>query len=112
MEIAFTTKELRDLCHDEVTLDTRLNAFAAEVLKIRLADLCAAEWIGEVLAGQPKQGQWKNSECYFFELDDKIVLVLIPNHLKQRVNHDGKTDWTKIQRVKVVYLGERNDLLS
>lgn len=112
MEIAFTTEELRDICHDEVTLDARLNAFAAEALKKRLADLGAAEWIGEVLAGQPQQGQWKNSECYFIELDEKTVLVLIPNHLKQRVNQDGKTDWTKVQRVKVVYLGERNDLFS
>lgn len=37
------------------------------------------------------------------------MLAVIPNHLKQRLNNDGQVDWTTVRRVKVVYLGERNE---
>lgn len=109
MEIAFETKELRDLCHHEAVSSANLSTSAAEALKKRLSDIHAADWIGEILAGRPRKGRWKTNECYFFELDDGFVLAVIPNHLKQRLNNDGQIDWSTVRRVKVVYLGERNE---
>lgn len=111
MEIAFETKELRDLCHHEAVSNANLSTLAAEALKKRLSDIHAADWIGEILAGRPKIGRWKTYECYFFDLEEGLVLAVIPNHLKQRLNNDGQVDWATVRRVKIVYLGERNESL-
>jgi len=107
LEIAFATRELRDLCHHELAAEAEIGALAAGALKNRLSDIYASERIREVLTGKPKQSKWKDSECYTFELDEGFVLVLIPNHLAKHVNSDGHVNWSTIQRVKVVYLGQR-----
>lgn len=108
MEIAFITKELRELCLNEETATRALGSNAAEALKKRLADINAAEWITEVLAGRPKRYKSSESEGYIFELDSGLILKVIPNHLKQRIDVNHQVDWTKVRRVKVVFVGERD----
>ena len=104
MEIQFDTKELRDVCEQEAVAIDQLGMMAAETLKLRLADLRAAEAISDVLAGNPQQGQHDGMDCFRFSLNEESVLVLTPNHMKPRIDDAGGTDWPQVRRVRVVYL--------
>ena len=104
MEIQFDTKELRDVCEQEAVAIDQLGVMAAGGLKLRLADLRAAEAISDVLAGNPQQGQHDGTDCFRFSLDEGAVLVLTPNHSKPRLDDAGKTDWPQVRRIRVVSL--------
>ena len=104
MEISFSTKELRDQCADEVYAAKTLAPGVADALKRRVSDLCAADSIGDVLAGRPRPGIHQGEHCYFIELGDSHRLTVIPSHDVPRLMPDGSADWSLIRRVKVVSL--------
>ncbi len=57
LELAFETRELRDMCEDEAEARRALGQTIAEMLRNRLADLDSATSPGDLLAGQPRLGE-------------------------------------------------------
>ena len=104
LEISFETKDLRDLCEDELLATQSLGPAVAEALKRRLADIRAADSIHDVLAGHPEVGRYKNFDCYRFELAGGQRLTVIGNHVTPRANAVGAADWERVRRVRVMPL--------
>lgn len=102
MELAFGTEELRDMCEHEATAIARLGLLAAAALKNRLSDVRAAEFMSDIVAGRPRSGVMSGLECFQFELADRYVLTVVANHVPPRLDGDGRTDWSRVRRVKVV----------
>lgn len=104
MEITFDTKELRELCANEVTASQELDTATAEALKRRISDIRAADSIDEILVGKPRAGMYNGAECYFVDLSDAFRLTVISAHGTPRLKFDGSTDWSRVRRIKVVSL--------
>ena len=94
LQLSFASPELRELCECRAAAEKALGDEAARHLRTRLADLCAAEKISDVIAGSPKPtGR------------GTLVITLCPPHnlvLEPAMNpipksKDGKTDWDAIE---------------
>ena len=62
----------------------------------------AAEFMSDIVAGRPRSGVMSGLECFQFELADRYVLTVVANHVPPRLDGDGRTDWSRVRRVKVV----------
>ena len=89
------------MCEQEAKAINRLGPLAAEALKKRISDIRVAEYVDEVLAGQPRIAQLNGTDCVQFDLADNYVLSVTANHIPPRVRSNGQTDWTRVRRVKV-----------
>lgn len=105
MEISFQSEELLNLCVDESLADERLGAAAGEALRNRLGDIRAADSIHELIAGRPHAVLIGEQDGYRVEIESGVWLTVVPNHIKPRVDADGKPDWGRVRRVRVVALG-------
>jgi hypothetical protein len=103
--IAFSTEEIRELCTVEACAVEKLGQIAAEVLKNRLADIDAAEFISDVLVGRPRRVLFADQDCYVIDLIDGLVLALLCNQVKPKMDAVGKVDWGRVRRVKVLSVG-------
>lgn len=106
LEIAFGTIELRQLCEHEALAIAQLGVPAANALKNRLADIRAADHIGDVMAGAPRIAYVDGKQCYHFDLAEQCVLTVIANHAKERSIGSHQTDWLNVRRVKVTFIGK------
>jgi proteic killer suppression protein len=104
LEIAFQTRELRNLCEKERVAQRQLGRAVAEKLKNRLADIIAAEQVDEVIAGSPKI-KGKLRDRIEINLGGGIRLVVCSNHHSPAVTKDGRVDWLHVSRLKVVHIG-------
>ena len=105
MEISFHTKELLTLCIDESIADQKLGTVAAEALRNRLDDIRAADTVHELLAGRPRATRIGDQDCYRIDIGDDTCLTIIPNHIKSRVDANGRPDWARVRRVRVMAVG-------
>lgn len=105
MEITFQSEELLNLCVDESIADERLGIAAAEALRNRLGDIRAADSIYELLAGRPQAVRIGDQDGYRLEIEAGTWLTVVPNHIKPRIDGDGRPDWGRVRRVRVVALG-------
>lgn len=103
--ITFHTEELLSLCIDESIADQTLGTSAAEALHNRLDDIRAADTVHELLAGRPQAAQFGDQDCYRLEIGDGTWLTFVPNHIKPRVDANGRADWGKVRRVRVIGVG-------
>ena len=101
MQLAFETRQLRDICESENGAEQLLGTETAKELKRRLADLRAAACVGDL----PSGGQ-AGAERYFFTLSDGSIVELVPNHLKNPLLDSGEVDWRKVVRLKLIRIGE------
>ena len=89
------------MCEQEATAIGHIGVGAAEVLKKRLSDICAADCVHDVLAGRPRTVRVNSVECYAFDLADHYVLTVTANHARPRTTTNGQTDWSRVRRIKV-----------
>ena len=106
LELAFETRELRDICENESKAAETLGAIVSEALKHRLADMVAATNPGDLLAGCPRVGT--DTSKMIIELEDDYVLVFASNHVRRRNRTDGHVDWAKVSRVRILEIRRRN----
>lgn len=106
MEIAFDTKDLRTLCESERKARGKLGDEVVEQLQHRLADLGAAISLADLSAAD-----------LGFRFDDATALCSVDlaqgYEMKLAVNHrdvprlsSGAVAWAKVERVKVIRIGE------
>jgi hypothetical protein len=104
MELAFATKPLRSLCEDEDAAVEKFGEKVAEELRARIADLRAADSVGDIVAGTPQ----------FFDDDPRMTIsvlevleiVLRPNHVKMQRQAKGGIDWSRVRRLKIDKLNQ------
>ena len=99
MELAFDDKSLRTLCESEAPARRELGLEVAEVLKRRLADLCAATSVKDLVAGQPRE---LDAAHMAVDLCDGHRIVFCANHSSNPMTETGDLDWSKVNRVKVL----------
>jgi proteic killer suppression protein len=103
--IAFSTQELRDLCTDDTHAIEQLGKNASDALKNRLKDIDAADSINEVLAGRPRRVMFEGQACYVIELADEVGLTIGCSQVNPKRDAQGNVDWSRVRRVKVVFVG-------
>ena len=108
MELAFASKELRSICEKEFTARAKLGVDVAEVLKRRLADLRAATSVDDLVVGKPRMLNEEPDSCLVIDLSRSHQIVLKANHPENPVTEKGRTDWTKVFRIKITFIGVAN----
>jgi hypothetical protein len=103
LEISFETRRLRDLCEDEVLAEEVLSKTNAELLRIKLSDIRAAENVEELQIFKPVKGVYDGHSCLVFELAPPNAIVLVPQG--KGVDPGAmNSSWLTVRRVKVVSL--------
>lgn len=105
VEIAFAKKPLRQLCESERTARRALGATVAERLKRRLADLRAANCVKDLVAGRPRELHSAPAGQIAVELGEGFQLIFSPNHSVIPLMHGTRVDWSKVNRVKIISIG-------
>lgn len=100
LEIAFETKELRELCE---STDAARNTFGDDVaasLRRRLADLRAATCFSDIVASPPTQVD--GGSLMAIDLANDCRIFLAANHIRNPMLESGQIDWLSIDRIKIV----------
>lgn len=109
MELAFESKELRAVCEQGAAAKEELGEEMANDLRRRLADLRAATAVGDLLAGNPKVVESDGMSYLVVELCQDYEIVLKANHPENPVTDTGQLDWAKVSRIKVTYIGGKDE---
>ena len=109
MQLAFQTQALRMLCEDAEAAELSLGQSVARELRTRLADLRAVTAVGELPAGNVTYRGEGGGEAVMIDLGGNVSLELLPNHPTQRLTAEGKVEWNRVSRLKVVRIGTLDD---
>jgi hypothetical protein len=102
VDIAFESRELRNICEDEKKGTCELGSKSAQKLMHRLADIKIANSYRELLAGNPRiQGF---SQLLVIDVDETYTIFCSPNHRKNPITKNGKINWDEVNRVKILRL--------
>ena len=105
LELAFATKSLRQLCENEAKANQELGEEKAEKLKRRLADLRAATYVNDLVAGRPREF----NQHFVIYISDKVSIIFSANHNTNPQLKCGKIDWSKVTRIKIFKIGYNYD---
>lgn len=105
-QLAFKDRKLRELCEHKVTVERKLGAACARKLRSRLADLQAATDVAELVAGHPHPLHGDRAGQFALDLEGGRRLVLEPDHEPIPHRDDGSTDWSRVTRIRIAYLGD------
>jgi hypothetical protein len=105
MELAFETQELRRVCESDADACKCLPRGTAAQLQDRLADMRAATSVSDLVAGSPALDASPPGEIRF-TLEGGYELVCGGNHPRPPVTDEGRVDFSRIRRVKVVRIGQ------
>ena len=103
MELAFDSIRLRTICENDKEAKRKLGTKAAEILRHRLADLCAATSIKDVIVGFPRRATVASQDM-LLDLCDGHVVIFSANHAKNPVAVDGSIDWLRVSRIKIIQI--------
>ena len=109
MEIDFKDKKLRELCEQKRVAERKLGAACARKLRSRLADLQAANSVTDLVAGRPHPLGEDRAGQFAVDLEGGRRLVFEPDHNPGPFRDVGGTDWSRVMRVRIVYLGDYHD---
>jgi hypothetical protein len=108
LELAFDSRALRTICESEAQAKDKYGTAVAEILKHRLADLCAATSIKDLLVGQPRSMEGTDGLWMVLDLCKGYRMAFCANHPKNPLTETGQIDWAKVSRVKIMQI-ERDD---
>ena len=109
MEIAFSTKSLRDTCESEEMSRQKFGPEVAERLKRRLADLRAASSIKDIVLGNVREVPRTRGPAMCVDLFNGYRLVIRANHIQNPTLATGKVDWSAVSRIKITRIERPND---
>ena len=109
MELAFKTKSLRSICEDEQKADKTIGLDASKQLRARLEDIRAAANITELAVGNPQVDNNSTEKFVTLTLYEEYVIKFSANHLSNPVKQSGDIDWSKVRRVKIEEISNRNE---
>lgn len=109
MDVHFGDAKLRELCERQATAERRLGRNGARRLQSRLADLLAAGRVTDLVAGRPHPLAGDRSGQFALDLDGGRRLVFEPDHDSVPRRSDGGIDWSRVTRVRIVFIGDYHD---
>lgn len=105
IEIAFQSKELRAICESPAKAKRELGDVASRVLRIRLADMGAADTVAELFdMGLEVEDCTQDPGLLVFRLDEEVILVCQVNHRNIPMN-GSVVDWSLVTRLQVIRIG-------
>lgn len=99
LEIAFETRQIREICLDNELAETKLGSELAASLMKRIADLRASASVLELVAGNPNP---IGTDKYSVSLSEGFKLIFCANHVPPRILPSGSTDWENTHRIKIL----------
>ena len=109
MEINFKDKKLWELCEQRSTAERKLGSPCARKLRSRLADLQAARCVTDLVPGRPHPLGGDRAGQFAVDLEGGRRLVFEPDHNPVPTKEDGGIDWSRIARVRIIYVGDYHD---
>jgi proteic killer suppression protein len=101
MIVAFETEKLRAICEDPAVAAKEFGVAAATHLRGRLADMRAGTSTDDLLVGNPRFDGPLN-ELLIIDLGDQVQMTWTPNHVTAKTTTDGKVDWTRVTRIRLL----------
>lgn len=113
MEIAFASKQLRELFNDENSALAKLGPDLGGLILRRVADLDAASrahqlfffpWISSITAED-------GSDIILIDLDDTHQIVCEPQIPRNKTAEtlNSRVDWTKVSRIKIIEIRSQDE---
>jgi toxin HigB-1 len=109
MDIEFLSPQLRVTCTSERQAVRELGQPAAKKLFARLADLKAAEHVGELIVGYPHPLKGDRTGQFAVRLEGGKRLVFASADEPVPVHDDGSVDWKRVTRICIVFIGDYHD---
>lgn len=109
MEIVFKNKTLKDLSEQTKLAQRKLGQEMARKLRARLADLLAASSVAELSAGRPHPLTGDRAGEFALDLVHPQRLVFEAAHDPVPQAKDGGTDWSRVTRVCIIWIGDYHD---
>lgn len=106
MEIFFDNDDIEKLCKDKRIAQRQLGANAAKKLQARLMDLFDANVVADLSAGRPHPLGYDREGQFAVNISGHQRLVFVSNHEPPLLDSDQKTDWSRISKVKVIFIGD------
>jgi hypothetical protein len=105
LELTFVSEIVRNICYDDDKAKEMLGLPVALALKTRLADMRAAEFVSDLIAGSPGEVTLEGSPAYKLNLSTQQQLIFCSCHGNPPVPDGGGIDWHKVSRVKLMKIG-------
>ena len=102
LELAFSTKSVRELCENQARARQRLGERVAEKLKRRLADMRAVYSVIELVAGRPHELEGAHSGEFAVDLSGDSRILFCANHNVVPRLESGRVNWAKVSRIKII----------
>jgi proteic killer suppression protein len=109
MDITFADGKLQKLCEQQSVAQKKLGQTCARKLRSRLADLAAAGSVRELVSGRPHPLKGDRAGEFAVDLEGGKRLVFKPANTPIPENEDGSIDWSKVTRVRIVFIGDYHD---
>lgn len=105
LELAFESRQLRDLCTKAAIAQRELGKALSEKLQARLADMRSAQAATELVVGRPTEIE---SGRMALELTEGRQIVFRTNHQEVPRYKDGRVNWSKVTRIKIEGIEKTN----
>ena len=102
LDLAFSTRELRDICERQACAQNGLGFKISNVLHDRIADFIAAKSPLDILVGSPRKGRNSKGEFLTVDLINDYQIRIFPNHRKNPTDQSGAINWSQVSRIKIV----------
>lgn len=102
VNLAFDTLAPRTLCECQWKAERALGLRAAARLRDRLADIRAADFASELVAGRPREVEGGRHRYLAVDLAEGYQLVLCANHARIPVYETNRVDWSRVTQVKIL----------
>jgi toxin HigB-1 len=109
MEITFADGKLQELCEQERIAQKKLGQPCARKLRVRLANLMAAEVVTDLVAGRPHPLKGDRLGEFALDLEGGRRLVFESTNEPIPMDEDGAIDWSKVTQIKIVFVGDYHD---
>jgi toxin HigB-1 len=109
MEITFADGKLQELCEQERIAQKKLGQPCARKLRVRLANLMAAEVVTDLVVGRPHPLKGDLLGQFALDLEGGRRLVFESANEPIPVDEDGAIDWSKVTQIKIVFIGDYHD---
>lgn len=109
MEITFDNGKLQKLCEQQAVAQKQLGQACARKLRSRLADLDAADFVRDLVAGRPHPLKGDRAGQFALYLQGAKRLVFKPANDPIPYKEDGSIDWSNVTHVCIVFIGDYHD---
>jgi proteic killer suppression protein len=109
MELEFANSKLQRLCENAEAAQRQLGPHSARKLRARLADLAAADAVGDLVAGRPHPLKGDRKLEFSVSLHGGYRLVFEPAGAHTPLTAAGAIDWKHVSRVRITEIGDHHE---